>query len=178
MEQYVFHPALLPHMSSHEQAELSAWWREKKRRREGKARESEWVFMPLSTAILTCFPDLMYVNSTCKLRNKYFNTGNCNFIAYLLWKYFHYKSHSFPWRILLFCTGGDFAELSRRLSDCSKPQFTHMNLLCIHLKVYHSNSKKNRDDEELLRLFSNKRWWIINKNLSEYTVSTWRTSGI
>lgn len=183
MEQYVFHPALLPHMSNHEQAELSAWWTEKKMVGACKARKCvNGSFMPPSAAVLTCFPDLMYVNSTCKLRDKDFNTGNCNFMAYLLWKYFHCKSNSFPGWILLLCTGGDFAEQPYRLSDCSKPQwetptFSHMNLLYINLKVNRSNSKKNSDDNGLLRLSSNKPWWIINNNLLEFTVNTCDMSG-
>lgn len=47
-----------------------------------------------STVTLSCFPVLIYVNSTCRLRDKAFNTGDRNFLAYPLWKYFDGKSRS------------------------------------------------------------------------------------
>lgn len=92
MGQYVFHPALLPHMSNQDQAELSVLGR--KRENAAKTGESRWVFMPESATNPTCFPDLIYVNSTCSLWDKAFNTSDHNFMAYLLWKYFDGKSHS------------------------------------------------------------------------------------
>lgn len=122
MGQYVFHPALLPHMSSQEQAELSVWWggeAEEEGRGKHKGREKE-VFMSESAMNLTCFPDLIYVNSTCSLRDKAFNTSDRNFMPYLLWKYFdvEIKPQSGCWITFQLCAGGDFAKLTCRLSNC------------------------------------------------------------
>lgn len=66
MEQYVFHPALVPHMSSQEQ-ETSEW---------GTKRMTEWS--------LTCFLDLIYVNSTCRLWDRAFNTSVRNLTAFAI----------------------------------------------------------------------------------------------
>lgn len=54
-------------------------------------RGSRWFFYAMN---LTCFPDLIYVNSTCRLWDRAFNTSDHNFMAYLLWKYLDGKSHS------------------------------------------------------------------------------------
>lgn len=67
---------------------------EGRERERGWERRSGWVLMPESAMNLTCFPDLIYVNSTCRLWDKAFNTSDCNFMAYLLWKYFDGKSYS------------------------------------------------------------------------------------
>lgn len=40
--------------------------------------------VPESARKLTCFPYLIYVNSTCRLRDKAFNASDRNFMAYLL----------------------------------------------------------------------------------------------
>lgn len=74
----------------------SRLWDGKKRRERGskqRKKESGWVFVSDSAMNLTCFPDLIYVNSTCRLWDKAFNTSDRNFTAYLLWKYFDGKSH-------------------------------------------------------------------------------------
>ncbi len=77
------------------------WDREREREKkeaEGaqrkEKRESGQVFMSKPAMNLTCFPDLIYVNSTRSLWDKAFNTSDRNFMPYLLWKYFDGKSHS------------------------------------------------------------------------------------
>lgn len=63
--------------------ELSVWQRER-----GGERERADVFLYSESAInLTCSQDLIYVNSTCGMWDKAFNTSDRNFMAYLLWKY-------------------------------------------------------------------------------------------
>lgn len=62
--------------------------------KEQRERESGRVCVPESAMSLTCFPQLIYVNSTCRLWDKAFNTSDRNFMAYLLRKYFDGKSHS------------------------------------------------------------------------------------
>lgn len=68
---------------------------ERKRAREAE-RECERVFIPSLAMNLTCFPDLIYVNSTCKLWDKAFNTSYSNFYGSPALKiFFYWKSHSF-----------------------------------------------------------------------------------
>ena len=72
---------------------------DRERRREGNAEregESERMgFLCQSRPWISLVsPDLIYVNSTCRLWDKAFNTSDRNFMAYLLWKYFDGKSHS------------------------------------------------------------------------------------
>ncbi len=67
---------------------------DREKKAEERKRESGQVFMSESTMNLTCFPDLIYVNSTCSRWDKAFNTSDRNFMPYLLWKYFDGKSHS------------------------------------------------------------------------------------
>lgn len=93
---------------------------ERKRAREAE-RECERVFIPSLAMNLTCFPDLIYVNSTCKLWDKAFNTSYSNFYGSPALKIFFFLEITlvffFSCLIFMLCTGGDFAKLSFRLSD-------------------------------------------------------------
>lgn len=82
MEQYVFQPAPLPHMSNQEGAAYSMWC---DGREDGKG---ELVFMSESSVTHACFAALMYANSTCRLWDKALDATKCNFLPFLLWKYF------------------------------------------------------------------------------------------
>lgn len=60
-------------------------WGGRRKKGEGSTKEEKKrFFMSESAMNLTCFPDLIYVNSTCSLRDKAFNTSDRNFMPYLL----------------------------------------------------------------------------------------------
>lgn len=78
MEQYVF-------------GSTRATGSERRTRRDVTARKmggGERVFMSECSLTCACFAALTYANSTCRLWDKALDASECNFLPYLLGKYF------------------------------------------------------------------------------------------
>lgn len=82
--------------------------------------------MSESSLTRACFAALMCANSTCRLWDKALDASECNFLPYLLGKYFDVgggeeNTQSFCSRTFHLCAGGDFTTLTCRLSDFHQP---------------------------------------------------------